>query len=227
MLSVIEIYRGCIASIITRTLLDPESILTMLFPFHFFCILSDFGSWCWTCALPFHNKWDRSFADKMCSSVGILHLHPFIWGMYLSSCWSSFELLGSVFSCTICSWSQPLPFRWQLLLDTEAWWMWSRNLGAICAHSVAGALTSKLSVSKDTLGTYFFRVSSLAYPNLLGKKGYVVVVVVCKDTLGTLWECYFHYDIELCCAMWWLYFLRCSLACFVQCCLTKMVPNSK
>jgi len=27
-------------------------------------------------------------------------------------------------------------------------------------------------------GTYFFRVSSLAYPNLLGKKGYVVVVVV-------------------------------------------------
>ena len=24
--------------------------------------------------------------------------------------------------------------------------------------------------------TYFFRVSSLAYPNLLGKKGYVVVV---------------------------------------------------
>jgi len=25
---------------------------------------------------------------------------------------------------------------------------------------------------------YFFRVSSLAYPNLLGKKGYVVVVVV-------------------------------------------------
>ena len=26
--------------------------------------------------------------------------------------------------------------------------------------------------------TYFFRVSSLAYPNLLGKKGYVVVVVV-------------------------------------------------
>jgi len=195
MLSVIEIYRGCIASIITRTLLDPESILTMLFPFHFFCILSDFGSWCWTCALPFHNKWDRSFADKMCSSVGILHLHPFIWGMYLSSCWSSFELLGSVFSCTICSWSQPLPFRWQLLLDTEAWWMWSRNLGAICAHSVAGALTSKLSVS--------------------------------KDTLGTLWECYFHYDIELCCAMWWLYFLRCSLACFVQCCLTKMVPNSK
>jgi len=27
-------------------------------------------------------------------------------------------------------------------------------------------------------GHYFFRVSSLAYPNLLGKKGYVVVVVV-------------------------------------------------
>ena len=26
--------------------------------------------------------------------------------------------------------------------------------------------------------TYFFRVSSLAYPNLLGKKGYIVVVVV-------------------------------------------------
>jgi len=25
---------------------------------------------------------------------------------------------------------------------------------------------------------FFFRVSSLAYPNLLGKKGYVVVVVV-------------------------------------------------
>ena len=89
----------------------------------------------------------------MCSSVGILHLQPFIWGMYLSSCWSSFELLGSVFSCTICSWSQPLPFRWQPLLDTEAWWMWSRNLGAICAHSVAGALTSKLSVSNDPLET--------------------------------------------------------------------------
>ena len=28
------------------------------------------------------------------------------------------------------------------------------------------------------LELYFFRVSSLAYPNLLGKKGYVVVVVV-------------------------------------------------
>ena len=26
--------------------------------------------------------------------------------------------------------------------------------------------------------TYFFRISSLAYPKLLGKKGYVVVVVV-------------------------------------------------
>jgi len=26
--------------------------------------------------------------------------------------------------------------------------------------------------------TYFFRVSSLAYPNLLGKKGYVVVVYI-------------------------------------------------
>ena len=26
--------------------------------------------------------------------------------------------------------------------------------------------------------TYFFRVSSLAYPNLRGKKGYVVVIVV-------------------------------------------------
>jgi len=25
--------------------------------------------------------------------------------------------------------------------------------------------------------TYFFRVSSLAYPNLLGKKDYIVVVV--------------------------------------------------
>lgn len=31
--------------------------------------------------------------------------------------------------------------------------MWSRNLGAICAHSVAGALTSKLSVSNDPLET--------------------------------------------------------------------------
>ena len=29
--------------------------------------------------------------------------------------------------------------------------------------------------------TYFFRVSSLAYPNLLGKKGYVVVVVVVES----------------------------------------------
>jgi len=28
------------------------------------------------------------------------------------------------------------------------------------------------------LELFFFRVSSLAYPNLLGKKGYVVVVVV-------------------------------------------------
>jgi len=28
------------------------------------------------------------------------------------------------------------------------------------------------------VGFSFFRVSSLAYPNLLGKKGYVVVVVV-------------------------------------------------
>ena len=28
--------------------------------------------------------------------------------------------------------------------------------------------------------TYFFRVSSLAYPNLLGKKDYVVVVVVVR-----------------------------------------------
>ena len=32
-------------------------------------------------------------------------------------------------------------------------------------------------VSVPELWTYFFRVSSLAYPNLLGKKGYVVVVV--------------------------------------------------
>ena len=30
----------------------------------------------------------------------------------------------------------------------------------------------------STYLTYFFWVSSLAYPNLLGKKGYVVVVVV-------------------------------------------------
>ena len=28
------------------------------------------------------------------------------------------------------------------------------------------------------LELFFFRVSSLAYPNLLGKKGYVVIVVV-------------------------------------------------
>jgi len=32
---------------------------------------------------------------------------------------------------------------------------------------------------------YFFWVSSLAYPNLLGKKGYVVVVVVVVDLTFT------------------------------------------
>ena len=32
----------------------------------------------------------------------------------------------------------------------------------------------------------FFRVSSLAYPNLLGKKGYVVVVVVVFDFMPIL-----------------------------------------
>ena len=36
----------------------------------------------------------------------------------------------------------------------------------------------RLAINVPELWTYFFRVSSLAYPNLLGKKGYVVVVVV-------------------------------------------------
>ena len=34
----------------------------------------------------------------------------------------------------------------------------------------------RLAINVPELWTYFFRVSSLAYPNLLGKKGYVVVV---------------------------------------------------
>jgi hypothetical protein len=79
------------------------------------------------------------------------------------------------------------------LLDTEAWWMWSQNLGAICAHSVAGALTSKLSVR--------------------------------NDPLRTLRECNFHNHVELCCGMWWLYFLRCSCACFVQCCVWQCTTD--
>ena len=33
-------------------------------------------------------------------------------------------------------------------------------------------------LGRDPIPNNFFRVSSLAYPNLLGKKGYVVVVVV-------------------------------------------------
>ena len=37
---------------------------------------------------------------------------------------------------------------------------------------------SRLAINVPQPWTYFFRVSSLAYPNLLGKKGYVVVVVV-------------------------------------------------
>ena len=36
----------------------------------------------------------------------------------------------------------------------------------------------RLAINVPEPWTYFFRVSSLAYPNLLGKKGYVVVVVV-------------------------------------------------
>jgi len=36
----------------------------------------------------------------------------------------------------------------------------------------------RLAINVPEPCTYFFRVSSLAYPNLLGKKGYVVVVVV-------------------------------------------------
>jgi len=35
----------------------------------------------------------------------------------------------------------------------------------------------RLAINVPELWTYFFRVSSLAYPNLLGKKGYVVVFV--------------------------------------------------
>ena len=36
----------------------------------------------------------------------------------------------------------------------------------------------RLAINVPEPWTYFFRVSSLAYPNLLGKKNYVVVVVV-------------------------------------------------
>jgi len=39
------------------------------------------------------------------------------------------------------------------------------------------------------LELYFFRVSSLAYPNLLGIKGYVVVVVVVMIAyVGMTWD---------------------------------------
>ena len=44
-----------------------------------------------------------------------------------------------------------------------------------------------LEPTRNSLGrwTYFFRVSSLAYPNLLGKKSYVVVVYFSSF----VWEC--------------------------------------
>ncbi|XP_024319267.1 uncharacterized protein LOC100825336 isoform X9 [Brachypodium distachyon] len=35
-----------------------------------------------------------------------------------------------------------IKIKWQLLPDMEVWWMSSRHLGAICAHSVAGAWIS-------------------------------------------------------------------------------------
>ena len=38
--------------------------------------------------------------------------------------------------------------------------------------------TRRRAINVSEPWTYFFRVSSLAYPNLLGKKGYVVVVVL-------------------------------------------------
>ena len=41
----------------------------------------------------------------------------------------------------------------------------------------------RLAINVPELWTYFFRVSSLAYPNLLGKKDYVVVVVVVDNRL--------------------------------------------
>ena len=40
----------------------------------------------------------------------------------------------------------------------------------------------RLAINVPEPWTYFFQVSSLAYPNLLGKKGYVVVVVVIQHT---------------------------------------------
>jgi len=43
-----------------------------------------------------------------------------------------------------------------------------------------------LAINVPELWTYFFRVSSLAYPNLLGKKGYVVVVVVWYESFSAL-----------------------------------------
>ena len=65
--------------------------------------------------------------------------------------------------------------RWysckKLNLDIE--WFWN-----ISKEIALDRSAWSLAINVPEPWTYFFRVSSLAYPNLLGKKSYVVVVVV-------------------------------------------------
>ena len=58
----------------------------------------------------------------------------------------------------------------------------------ICSISLIKLVPHMVFVSVPELWTYFFRVSSLAYPNLLGKKSYVVVVVVVSEGGTQLWS---------------------------------------